>query len=150
MPRRGTSSRRHQESILVAVQKRAGDDGAGEEAERCGSGPAIRDEGVGAIVLRVTARHPPSSSSPALLRQPPKEAAGNAPMESLTRKALGRARRRGRGDAVSRSRGQRPAVRRPRRRCRCHPRHSHLTRNLHHRRSSPCNTLGEFQDLQIP
>ena len=49
----------------------------------------------------LTARHPPSSSSPALLRQPPKEAARNAPMKSLIRKALGRARGRGRDDAVA-------------------------------------------------
>ena len=53
MPRRGTSSRRHQENIPAAVRKRAGDDGAGRRAKRQVSGPSIRDKGVGAIVLRL-------------------------------------------------------------------------------------------------
>ena len=124
--------------------------GAGKGAGRRGSGPAIRAEGVGARVLRVDGHHPPSSPSPALLRQPPKETTGSTPMESLTRKALGRARGRGKGDAVSRSRSRRPAAQLPHRHCRCPPRHSRLRRNLHHRRSSPRSTLGEFQDLRRP
>ena len=53
MPRRGTSSRRRQENISAIIRKEAGDDGAGGRAERRGSGPAIRDEGVEAIVLRL-------------------------------------------------------------------------------------------------
>ena len=53
VPRRGTSSRRCQENILAIVRKEAGDDGAGGRAEIRGSGPAIRDEGVEAIVLRL-------------------------------------------------------------------------------------------------
>ena len=64
----------------------------GKELEDEAAGPAVRDEGVGARVLWLDGRQPPSSPSPTLLRQPPKEATGNAPMESLTRKALGRAR----------------------------------------------------------
>ena len=49
-PRRGTSSRRRQENISAIVRKEAG---AGGRAGRRGSGPPIRDEGVGVIVLRL-------------------------------------------------------------------------------------------------
>ena len=38
--------------MSAIVRKEAGDDGAGGRAGRRGSGPPIRDEGVGACILR--------------------------------------------------------------------------------------------------
>ena len=72
--------------------REAQDEAAGRQYAMKASVPAYSD---------LTACHPPSLSSPTLLRQPPKEATGNTPMESLTRKALGRARGRGRRAARS-------------------------------------------------
>ena len=66
-PRRATSGRKHQENISVAVQRLAGDDSAGERARRRGGRTSIRDEGIGARVLRLDGL----PSRPLPLPQPP-------------------------------------------------------------------------------
>src|SRR3954471_11492666 len=79
--RRATSGRRHQENILVAVQGLDGDGGAGCRARRRGGRTLVRDEGVGARVLRLDGLasrplpllHPPNASRP---RRRPREVQG--------------------------------------------------------------------------
>ena len=77
---------------MVVPREEPKDEAAGQQYETKASVPSYSD---------LTAHHTPSSPSPTPLRQLPKEAMGNAPMESLTRKTLGRAHGRGRRAAWS-------------------------------------------------